>query len=381
MSVGINVKNEADIAAQFALEAPISEISSYGSGNVNDTYLVCTTQASSADKATSDVDKRYILQRINQHVFRQPHLISLNLRCLTNHVAQNVAPQTEHAAREWSFPEIMSARDGNDYVIDGTGEFWRCQRFVENAVTYPEIIDEAHAQEAGYALGRFHQIVSDIDPGLLHDTLVGFHVTPRYVEGYDVALQTTTRDLARGSVEHGVDFVAARRKWASVLEDATKNGDLTQRAIHGDPKIDNILINTTTQKAVSIIDLDTFKPGLIQYDIGDCLRSCCNELGEETEQFEQVKFNVDLCRTILAGYLPIVREFFTEADYAYIYDSIRLIAFELGLRFFTDYLNGNVYFKVEEDEQNLRRALVQFKLAESIEAQERHIQRIVEELR
>lgn len=379
------MKNEAKIAAQFALGASITDIVSYGSGNVNDTYLVCTQQKSNTPEIQTDTSERYILQRINQQVFRQPHLISLNLRCLNNHAKQSldqpVEQQFQHARQDWCFPDIIPARDGNDYVIDAAGDFWRCQSFVEDTVTYPEIIDEAHAREAGYALGRFHQIVNGIDTKQLHDTLVGFHVTPRYVDGYEQVLQTTRRDLAQKAVGFGVAFIAARRKWASVLEDAAQKGELTHRAIHGDPKVDNILINTTTQKAVSIIDLDTFKPGLVQYDIGDCLRSCCNPLGEETDQLEQVHFDVDLCRTILAGYLPIARQFFSEADYAYIYDSARLIAFELGLRFFTDYLNGNVYFKVDDDEHNLRRALVQFKLVESIEAQQKPLQLIIDELR
>lgn len=377
------MKHEAKIAAQFALNAPIVDISNYGAGNVNDTYLICAAHGSSAPKPTADADGgcRYILQRINQQVFPQPHLISLNLRCLNDHVKRGAGAQPVRATQSWCLPAIIPAHDGNDYVVDAAGDFWRCQSFVEDAATYPEIINAAHAREAGYALGCFHSIVSDIDTNQLHDTLIGFHVTPRYVTAYSEARDRTSRDLARKSVNYGATFISARRGWASILEDASARGELTHRAIHGDPKVDNILIDTKTQKAVSIIDLDTFKPGLVQYDIGDCLRSCCNRLGEETDQLEQVHFDVDLCRTILAGYLPNVRGFFSDADYAYIYDSVRLIAFELGLRFFTDYLNKNVYFKVQDDEQNLRRALVQFKLTESIEAQEEQISSIVRDLR
>jgi Ser/Thr protein kinase RdoA (MazF antagonist) len=166
-----------------------------------------------------------------------------------------------------------------------------------------------------------------------------------------------------------------------VLETAKAQGKLRPRTIHGDPKVNNIMMDTNTGQAISIVDLDTVKPGLVHYDIGDCLRSGCNFMGEETEQWEKVHFYPDLCKAILQGYLSIAREFLTENDFAYIYDSIRLIAFELGLRFFTDYLEGNVYFKVRHLEHNLARALVQFKLAESIELQETVIRNIIRESR
>jgi hypothetical protein len=141
------------------------------------------------------------------------------------------------------------------------------------------------------------------------------------------------------------------------------------------------MIETATGQAISIVDLDTVKPGLIHYDIGDCLRSGCNTLGEETKQWEKVHFDPDLCKAILQGYLSTAREFLTGNDFFYIYDSIRLIAFELGLRFFTDYLEGNVYFKVRHTEHNLARALVQFTLTESIESQEKAIRNIIQEIR
>ena len=149
------------------------------------------------------------------------------------------------------------------------------------------------------------------------------------------------------------------------------------RTIHGDPKINNIMISEETGKAVSIIDLDTVKPGLIHYDIGDCLRSSCNPLGEDTLDFDDVQFDTNLARSILDGYLSVAHQILTENDYNHIYDAIRLIAFEMGLRFFQDYLAGNVYFKVKHPEHNLNRALVQFKLTESIEAQESTIRQII----
>ena len=176
-------------------------------------------------------------------------------------------------------------------------------------------------------------------------------------------------------------FVNRRRTGVDVLEKAKEQGALELRPIHGDPKVNNVMIDLGTRQAISLVDLDTVKPGLIHYDIGDCLRSGCNPLGEETEQWEKVRFEPDLCRAILSGYLAEAGNFLKENDYRYLYEAVRLIAFELGLRFFTDYLEGNIYFKAVNEKQNLTRALVQFRLSESIESQESAIRALIQELR
>ena len=206
---------------------------------------------------------------------------------------------------------------------------------------------------------------------------------PLYLQHYDQVL-TKNCAPARGwlpEVDYCLQFVSERRAWAHVLEDAKAQGKLPLRPIHGDPKINNVMINAATGQAISIVDLDTVKPGLVHYDIGDCLRSGCNPLGEETERWEAVRFEPDLGQVILQGYLSQAKDFLTKNDYEYLYDAIRLIAFELGLRFFTDYLEGNVYFKARYQEHNLARALVQFKLTESIESQATVIRAIIHDMK
>ncbi|MBI4644187.1 MAG: aminoglycoside phosphotransferase family protein, partial [Deltaproteobacteria bacterium] len=190
------------------------------------------------------------------------------------------------------------------------------------------------------------------------------------------------KNLSRKSpeMEFCIRFVEERRGWANVLEDAKARGKLPLRAIHGDPKVNNVMLDTATGQAVGLVDLDTVKPGLVHYDLGDCLRSGCNPLGEEIENWEKARFVPEICRAILRGYLSQAGAFLTTGDYEYLYDAIRLLPFELGLRFFTDYLEGNVYFKVHYPEHNLARALVQFRLTESIESQERAIGGIIQEL-
>lgn len=365
------------IAQHFTQNAAVLQAESYGAGNVNDTFLVTLSEHEPLIGAD-----RFVLQRINQHVFRQPELILVNMRIFSDAMRAQLGREADGTQRRWEVPLVIPTRQGQDYWVDEAGGFWRAISLIERARTYPKIRDAAHAREAGYALGRFHRLISDLDPAQLHDTLPGFHITPGYLAEYDRVVAHPSPSLAarHPAVAYGQAFVAERRHWATVLEDARAQGRLTLRTMHGDPKVDNILIDDATGQAVSIIDLDTVKPGLVHYDIGDCLRSCCNPAGEETTDLASVRFDLDLCRDILTGYLNEAARFFTPYDYAHLYDAIRLITFELGLRFFTDHLAGDPYFKVRHPQHNLDRALVQFRLVEEIEAQEEAIRAIVAEL-
>lgn len=374
------------IAQQFAAPGAVQAIQSYGSGNVNDTYLVTVAPTATATTSTPSQEPptRFVLQRVNTHVFHQPELILLNMQTFLGHMADQMANQPTQSATRWEMPRILSTTAGHLYHLDPEGNFWRAISLIERAKTYPKIRDAAHAREAGVALGRFHRLLSDLNPAQLHDTLPGFHITPQYLVKYDQVLQSAVahqriKGESAAQVAWGMAFVEERRAWASILEDAYARGELMLRAIHGDPKVDNILIDDESGAAVSIIDLDTVKPGLVHYDIGDCLRSCCNPAGEETVAFDTVIFDTALCQAILAGYLQEAAHFFTKADYTYLYDAIRLITFELGLRFFADYLAGDIYFKVKHPNHNLERALVQFYLVQSIEAQEAIIRTIIKQ--
>jgi len=226
----------------------------------------------------------------------------------------------------------------------------------------------------------FHHLISDLSPARLADTLEGFHVTPTSLV-HDDARLACGPVASGGDVQHCRAFIEERRSFAPVLEQARAAGHLQLRPIHGDPKVNNVMMEETTGRAVALIDLDTVKPGLIHYDIGDCLRSCCNPLGEETRELEAVRFELSLCRQVLGGYLAAASDFLTGADYDHLYVAIRLISFELGLRFFSDHLAGNVYFRTDHARHNLQRALVQFQLTASIEAQESEILALIDTLR
>lgn len=359
------------VAKNFELDGDIEHIQQYGSGNINDTFLV-SLQSKKEDKV--------ILQRINDQVFVRPERIMSNMRIVTDHIRQRLNHEERvDTGRGWEIPRIFPAKDGKDYFFDSAHSCWRAMGFISGS-TVTSVLDTETAREVGYGLGRFHSLASDLDTEKLYDTLEGFHITPWYLRLFDDALKTTELIDTSSREAFCMQFIRERRPWASVLEDAKEKGILFLRPIHGDPKFDNILLDEAG-KAIALIDLDTVKPGLVHYDIGDCIRSCCNSHEEDDRNVEDVNFRTDFFRAAFQGYLSAAHDLLGTDDYAYLYDSIRLIAFELGLRFFTDYLKGNVYFKAKEKDDNLLRALVQFKLTESIESQESEIRSIIEALK
>jgi Ser/Thr protein kinase RdoA (MazF antagonist) len=359
------------IAEQFTPKGRVIDVREFGNGNINNTYLVTLDTKGK---------KHFVLQCINTRVFHQPELVIRNMRISSEHVLRNLQRVPLSAGRRWEVPTVLLTRDGQDFWTASDGLFWRAISFVEGSQSFDTVKDINHASEVGYALGVFHTLLSDLPPDRLSDTLKGFHITPCYLQHYENGLAKYNTGKSP-EVNYCSQFINKRSAWAHVLENAKAQGRLRSRPIHGDPKVNNIMIDIATGKAISIVDLDTVKPGLVHYDIGDCLRSGCNTLGEETDQWEKVQFDPDLCKAILKGYLSTAREFLTANDFSYIFDSIRLIAFELGLRFFTDYLEGNIYFKSRYPGHNLARALVQFKLTESIESQETAIRNIVRNVR
>ncbi len=359
------------VADRFKPSGEVVEVREFGSGLVNATFLVALD---------SEKEKRFILQRINTAIFPRPERIMGNLGVIAGHVQGRLKAAPPEAGRRWEVPRPLLTEEGGDHWIGPDGSFWRAISFIEGAQTFDTIQDAAHAGEVGHALGTFQNLLSDLPTGKLAATLEGFHVTPRYLAHFDEVM-AKNRPRKSPEMDYALKFVAGRREGAGLLEEARDAGKLRLRPIHGDPKVNNVMMDRATGRAVAMIDLDTAGPGLVHYDIGDCLRSGCNPLGEETDRWEAVRFETELCRAVLSGYLPAAGAFLTEEDDEYLCDAVRLIAFELGLRFLTDYLEGDVYFKVKEPEHNLLRALVQFKLTESIESQERAIRDIVGETR
>jgi Ser/Thr protein kinase RdoA (MazF antagonist) len=357
------------IAEAFAIAAPVRGLAPLGSGNVNDTYRV-----EAADGAL------YVLQRLNTAVFPRPELVMGNIARVGEHLDGLATPRLR-GGRSWELPRLVPVRDGGGDWLDKDGEAWRLLTHIDDTVSHDTVQDAGHAREVGRALGRFHLLIHDLPCGQLADTLEGFHVTPRYLAAYRELLERSGVDPTCEASRFCQTFVAEREELVPALEQAREQGRLRERPIHGDPKVNNVLLDRHSGEAVALVDLDTVKPGLVQYDIGDCLRSGCNPAGEEAADLNAVTFDLGLCRPMLGGYLELARPFLSQADLELIPTAVRLISFELGLRFFSDHLAGNRYFKCRHPRHNLERALVQFRLVESIEAQEPEIQALVEELR
>ncbi|MGL5035951.1 MAG: phosphotransferase enzyme family protein, partial [Microcystaceae cyanobacterium] len=329
------------IADHFVHRGKITGMKSFGNGNINDTFLV----------TLDDPDQTsFVLQKINTHVFKNPQGVMQNMWSLTEHIYHKL--RNKPLDRRWEMPRVLLTKGGKDHLDQGDGSYWRAISYIEFSESFDTLNNAHQAQEVGYALGTFHHLISDLATDNLIDTLEGFHITPNYLKHYQEVLAETTVNASE-EVQFCLNFVRDRADWCDVLEQAKASGKLPLRLMHGDPKVNNIMFDRGTQLAVSVIDLDTVKPGLIHYDIGDCLRSGCNPLGEETGDWRSVYFDLNLCQHLLEGYLSVAKAFLTKNDYLYLFDAIRLIAFELGLRFFTDYLAGNVYFKVKYPDHNL----------------------------
>lgn len=356
----------ADIAARFTLPGRVARVTPYGTGKINETYLVTLV----------DSKEKVILQRLNPRVFPEPESVMRNLVIVCGHLRKRLDQLGQGAGRVWQVPVVYAAGNEDNFIRDADGCCWRAISYVGSTSAHEIIRDQRHAMETGRGLGLFHLLLSDLDPSRLSDTLPGFHITPQYMQQYDRVIATRSWS-GSGGIDACIQFVEARRTDSVVLEQAKSAGTLRERVIHGDPKVSNFLCDRQSGRAVSLIDLDTVKPGLILYDIGDCLRSACNPAGEDPDDPEAVHFDLNICRSILHGYMDGCCDSLGGADIEHLFDAVRLIAFELGLRFFTDYLAGSTYFRVSDAEQNLRRAQVQFRLAASIEQQESAIRSLL----
>ncbi|MDF1824544.1 MAG: aminoglycoside phosphotransferase family protein [Verrucomicrobiales bacterium] len=361
------------VATQFDVPGRLVALQPIGTGNVNDTYRVILR--------TTFSEEQYILQRINRAVFQDPAAVMSNMKAVTDHAHHRIEQEASESDRIWQLPRVIPTKEGDDYIVDEEGEYWRALSMIASTTSYEKVTVPEHALEAGRVLGHFQRIISDFPIDQLEDTLPGFHIAPGYLDSYDLTLQAGDASLrleASSEAKRLSQFIEGRRNFVEVLETAFEAGELQLRPIHGDPKITNVMIDQLTGKGTCIVDLDTVKPGLVHYDFGDAVRSSCNPAGEETGDLSEVYLDLDLFEALVKGYLTEAKGFLTESDHRYLFDSVRLITLELGLRFFTDYLAGDIYFKTSYEGQNLNRARVQFALCESIEAREGLMRSILE---
>lgn len=329
-----------------------------GAGNINATYLVTAERQS------------FVLQRINRQVFPDPIAIVENFLVVSRHLVEEAAAQSS----DYRFARPLPTRQGMAWCQDETGEIWRAQDYLPGQ-PLAGIGDENQAAEIGRALGCFHALIGDLAIEQLQEPLPGFHILPRYLQEFD-SLVGRSQPAKEAGLQSCLATVERYRPVAARLELAREQGLLATRIIHGDPKVDNFLFDAGQRRVISLIDLDTVGPGLLHYDLGDCLRSCCNRGGEDGDS-RQVRFDMATCRSLLAAYGQVMGGALTRLDREYLYDAVLLISFELGLRFLTDHLRGNSYFKVRRGGENLQRAQVQFALVERIAELEAEIRSLL----
>jgi aminoglycoside phosphotransferase (APT) family kinase protein len=351
-------------ARQFEFHCEVSAIAPYGNGHINDTYVVsCQGAGASA---------RYILQHINRHVFRDPAAVMQNIERVTAHLAAQTAGQPDGARRAL---QLVPAQDGSNWHVDAEGETWRAYRFIENACSYETAASAEQAFQAARAFGRFQQQVASLPPPRLHETIPHFHDTPRRFAALE---QAVAADIAGRAAlaKPEIEFARSRQSIANVLLGA----GLPDRITHNDTKFNNVLLDGTTGEAVCVIDLDTVMPGLALYDFGDMVRTTTSPAQEDEQDLSKVTMQFPLFEALVRGYLESAGGFLTPAEKRHLAFSGKLITFEVGIRFLTDYLAGDTYFKVHREGHNLDRCRTQFKLVESIERQEDRMNRMVESI-
>jgi len=334
------------------------EICSLGEGSINDTFLVRTRERS------------IVLQRINDTVFPNPDILINNLL----HLSRHFSSLSDTIEQRWEDITLITTMNGSPSVHDNEGAVWRALSYITDSICFSRAETTFQAEQTGWALGHFHKRLTGLDVGKMQVPLPGFHDLGNYLKQYDrLNIDTDTNNSAK--ISSCDKAITDNREDALYLEKTYSRNNQQLRIIHADPKIANILFDKKNGLAISLIDLDTVGPGLLQHDIGDCLRSVCNIGGEESE-LDTVAFDLNLCEAALCGYFKAAGTLLTPSDKELIYDGIKAITYELGLRFFMDYLQGGIYFKCNTPEDTLEKALVQFTLLQDIVAKKDAIRRL-----
>ena len=353
--------NLGAVAHQFDIPGEFVGATPYGSGHINNTYFAVFHQAG--------VPVRYILQRINHNIFKNPGALMENIQRVTAHLAAQVANDPDGGRRVLT---LIATRDGQAWHIDSKGNHWRAYRFIENAHTFDAVETTAQAFQAAKAFGQFQQMLSGLPAPRLHDTIPDFHHTPKRFSAMEKAVVADTCNRA-ALAKTEIEFALRHRAICGVLLAA----NLPERVTHNDTKINNVLLDDATGAGVCVVDLDTVMPGLALYDFGDMVRSMTNPAAEGERDLAKVEMNFPVFESLLRGYLSSAADFLTPAEKNLLPISGQVITFELGLRFLTDFLSGDTYFKVPRAGENLDRCRAQFKLFESIRRQEAAVSRLV----
>ena len=348
------------LVSRFAVTGEFLDAVPYGSGHIHDTLL--------ARFAADGSETGVIFQRLNDRVFRDPPKVMENIARVTAHLHARLAA-IPGADPDRDALRLVPTRDGRTFAIDDEGRCWRAFRFIDRTRTFEVCKNPLQAAEAGRVVARFQELLSDLPAPRLHDTIPFFHDTPRRLDHLEAAVADDVAGRC-AAVEAEIAFARDRRGDMSAVAELVRRGEIPERVTHNDTKLNNILFDESTGRGLCLTDLDTCMAGSALYDFGDMVRTMTSTAAEDEADASKVGLDLALFEGLTRGYLEIARAFLTPREIEWLAFSGRLLTFTVGVRFLTDYLSGDVYFKIHRPGHNLDRCRNQFRLVESMERQD-----------
>jgi len=359
--------NLREISTLFDLRADFVHGAAYGSGHINDTYCGSFDQAG--------LRLRYILQRINTRVFKTPFELMDNVARVTGHALARLLADGHPEARRRTLT-CIPAVDGRPYACDAQGNVWRAYPFIERARGYDELETNEQAYQAAKAFGNFQKLAADLGGARLHETIPHFHHTPKRLDALRAAIDADACNRA-AAVRPEIAFVMERVADCARVTDLIASGVIPERVTHNDTKLNNVLLDDVTAEGVCVIDLDTTMPGSALYDFGDMVRTATSTTGEDDPDLSRLDVRLDRFEALVRGYLGAAKAFLNAAEIAHLAFAGKLLTLECGIRFLTDHLQGDVYFKIRHPGHNLERCRNQFGFVAAIEAKLAAMEQIV----
>lgn len=352
-------KTLQEVLAAYDFGAPVVGAMRYGHGHINDTFCVHT-------QPEDDCCKCYILQRMSAAAFKHPEQLMENIVGITEFLGKKIRQAGGDRSREAM--EVLWTRDGKSYYTDSVGGAWRVFPFVTGTYCYQRVDTPALFEASARAFGKFQRMLCDYPAHTLHEAIPHFHDTEDRLRKFKEAMAGAPLDriaLCRAEI----DFVLSRESDCSVALQAMREGKLPLRVTHNDTKLNNVLVDKQTGEGICVIDLDTTMPGLSINDFGDSIRFGANHSDEDEKDLSKVNFDIGLFEVYTRGFLEGAQGSLTECELEYLPWGARLMTLECGIRFLTDYLEGDHYFHIRYPEQNLDRCRTQFKLVRDMEEQ------------
>lgn len=354
--------NFKEICGNFNIEGEFVSAEPYGEGHINNTFLAKT------DKT------QYILQRVNNTVFKKPEEVMENISRVTEYMRKEIEAKGGDVKRETL--TLIKTLDGKDYYIDSENRLFRMYVFIDNATSYQIIENGKVFYEAARAFGNFQKMLKGFPADKLNETIVNFHNTKDRYRIFNEAIKNDKMGR-KASVMPEIEFALAREKDSAIIVDALANNEIPLRVTHNDTKLNNVMIDDATGKGVCVIDLDTVMPGSMLYDFGDSIRFGASTAAEDETDLSKVNMDISLFEEYVKGYLEVLGDSITKREAELLPMSAKLMTLECGIRFLSDYLDGDTYFKIHREHHNLDRARTQLKLVYDMEQKMEEMQKIV----